>query len=179
MLPGGKPVWYFAYGANMSPDIFTKQRKIQPQHRLLAKVPHYTLAFNVPGVPFMEPAVAGLSAVSRNVGEGRLPVHGIAYQITTADLDRIIATEGGGVAYSMLRTEAVVLRTLGEKVKAGAGCALEVYTLVARKPTYYNRRPSSRYLVRRHTYVVMEGLLEIGCDCAKSLAEPSHLCIKE
>jgi hypothetical protein len=57
------------------------------------------------GVPYSEPAFAGLQPL---VGECQ-PVHGVAYKIFNKDFVRIIATEGGGVAYTTLTANAVFI----------------------------------------------------------------------
>jgi gliotoxin/aspirochlorine biosynthesis gamma-glutamylcyclotransferase len=157
-------IWYFAYGANMSASVLTGQRKIQPRLHVSALLPRYELSFDVLGLPYSEPALAGLrlrdSSSSRegdSDGEETLPVHGVAYLISAADFHRIVATEGAGVAYKTLLTRAVVIPNpsgldTGTGVGAGIGAMggdVAVWTLVTRRPAHPVRRPSARYLVSR------------------------------
>jgi hypothetical protein len=154
-------VWYFAYGSNMDPSILTGRRKIHPRGALVVQCPGYKIAFNVPGIPFLEPALAGLSKVGTlpkpiNINKKArnnekvtetLPVHGIAYDISLADLYRVFATEGGGVAYEFESAQAKVLIPVGDLRVEQGQTSLEVITLIARKPAS-GRRPSQRYMVR-------------------------------
>ncbi|KAF2201391.1 hypothetical protein GQ43DRAFT_371597 [Delitschia confertaspora ATCC 74209] len=141
--PSQKTLWYFAYGANMSPAILTTQRKVKPFRQSVAKIPDYILEFDVPGVPYNEPALAGLRRIdgTQTSDSNYPPVHGMAYEISNDDFLKIIATEGAGVAYKTLRTKALLAEAGGE-----ARGKLEVHTLVARRPMSTIRKPSARYL---------------------------------
>ena len=117
-------LWYFAYGANMSEAVLTKRRKIQPYRSKVARCEEYSLAFNVMGVPYSDPATGGLQqrevayihgsdekkdhpptlpmrswgthSLSENE-DARLSetaVHGVAYLLNEKDLWRIMAIEG-------------------------------------------------------------------------------------
>ena len=63
--PPGSRV-YFAYGSNVSTKTFNGTRGITPSAAYPAVLPGYELVFNVPGLPFVEPAFA---SVRRVVGE--------------------------------------------------------------------------------------------------------------
>ncbi|UKZ55825.1 hypothetical protein TrVGV298_009649 [Trichoderma virens] len=76
--------WYFAYGSNMLEDVFVKRRKIQPQKYEVAAINTHTLCFNVMGVPYTDPAMGGI----RLKGEQETPVYGVAYQLTSEDMQR-------------------------------------------------------------------------------------------
>jgi gliotoxin/aspirochlorine biosynthesis gamma-glutamylcyclotransferase len=130
-------VWYFAYGANMSSASFSGIRKVRPIDVVPAVIDDYALSFDLLGVPYSEPAVANLIP---NDSPRMSPVHGVAYLVSQQDLERIIATEGGGVAYRSMHARAKTITTYPR--------TLEICTLVARWPASHARRPSTRYLVR-------------------------------
>ena len=62
---------YFAYGSNVGSKTFSTRRNIQPKRVQNGKILDYQLSFNVPGVPFLEPAFA---SVTRQKGE---ETHGV------------------------------------------------------------------------------------------------------
>ncbi|KAF3389008.1 hypothetical protein F1880_003269 [Penicillium rolfsii] len=129
------PHWYFAYGSNMAADVFQKRRKINPLKAEAAVIATHALCFNVMGVPYTDPAMGGI----RLAKEGDIPVHGVAYLLTLEDLQRVIISEGGGIAYS---TD-VLMATLQSD-----SSEIPVTTLLARHciPTHYERLPSERYM---------------------------------
>jgi len=147
-------IWYFAYGANMSPDVLVKQRKVNPQKQVIVGLPDYALEFNVPGVPYSEPAMAGLIRLIHMDKKSTdnvdiVPVYGVAYFISREDFTKIIATEGAGVAYTILQATAKVVAGVDGEIVGDSllGKELPVFTLVARRPARTIRRPSTRYLV--------------------------------
>ncbi|OAA63438.1 Glik [Niveomyces insectorum RCEF 264] len=127
--------WYFAYGANMLEEVFVKRRKIQPLRHEVACIKTHTLCFNVMGVPYADPAMGGI----RLIGDQGDPVYGVAYLLTSADLQRVVLTEGGGIAYT--------IETLTATLQ-GCGSEIPVVTLVARHdiPRSWERLPSKRYM---------------------------------
>lgn len=82
--------WYFAYGANMASSVFVVKRKIQPLRTEVALIKSHSLCFNIKGVPYSEPALAGL----RERTSQDLPVVGVAYFLTQDDFTRVVASEG-------------------------------------------------------------------------------------
>jgi hypothetical protein len=140
-------VWYFAYGSNMSPSVLTDKSGIHPRRALLVKCPDYALAFNVPGVPFLELAMAGLRRIrstkddikSKEMSDranlsDKIAVHGIAYEISSKELDRIFATEDGGIAYRFANARVEILSNMREDDGSVKHDSLDVVTLVVRKP---------------------------------------------
>lgn len=100
--PPGSRV-YFAYGSNVNTKTFNGTRGITPSAAYPAVLPGYELVFNVPGLPFVEPAFA---SVRRVVGEkpntapstGRFArfateTHGVAYVVTDEQWRTILRTE--------------------------------------------------------------------------------------
>jgi hypothetical protein len=139
-----RPTWYFGYGSNMKRSVMSS-RKIEPLEICPVKVPDYVLTFDVFGLPYSEPAMASISRYTRDDQNSQLGVpcvHGIAYRLTVADMHRLIATEGGGVAYNMIEVEAIHMK--GNDSESG----LKLHTLVARYSRRPNAAPSLRYRVR-------------------------------
>ncbi|CAL6388235.1 unnamed protein product [Bathycoccus prasinos] len=56
---------YFAYGSNVGSKTFSTRRNIQPKRVQNGKILDYQLSFNVPGVPFLEPAFASVTRQKR------------------------------------------------------------------------------------------------------------------
>ena len=79
---------YFAYGSNVGSKTFSTRRNIQPKRVQNGKILDYQLSFNVPGVPFLEPAFA---SVTRQKGE---ETHGVCYTITKDEFRYLLQTEG-------------------------------------------------------------------------------------
>ena len=145
-MASSRSVWYFAYGANMSPAILEK-RGVSSLAQTIALLPGFCLSFDLPGVPYSEPAMANIRPLPSD-DASILPVHGVAYKVSQAGLKQIIATEGGGVAYRVETVEARAFERTRESTEVLGGEAIEVVTLVARHPMWQERRPSARYLVR-------------------------------
>lgn len=93
------PVYYLAYGSNLSYKTFTTRRGITPLASTPVIVPSLYLTYNLAGLPYVEPSVAN---VSYTAPTPRPCVHGIVYTITTRDFARIVATEGGGASYTVI-----------------------------------------------------------------------------
>ncbi|KAK9768765.1 hypothetical protein K7432_000367 [Basidiobolus ranarum] len=104
-------VWYLAYGANMSKDVLTGRRQVKPIRSVPVRVPGYYLAFDLPGMPYIEPGFASIRSfpsdpedssetrffpVTRNKRESAPVVHGVAHLITAEDFRQVQLTEGGG-----------------------------------------------------------------------------------
>lgn len=74
----------------MLEEVFVKRRKIEPRKCEIASITTHTLCFNVMGVPYTDPAMGGI-----RLREGQeMPVYGIAYQLTSEDMRRVVLTEG-------------------------------------------------------------------------------------
>lgn len=140
-------LWYFAYGSNMSTAKFTGGRGIVPLDTARVRLPHWVLAMEIPGLPYSEPSFSSIR--SRNASraeDGHVrDVLGIAYLITEDQYRRVIASEGGGIAYADISV-------LGEGVgkedqeKLQNGCPMRTLgsTDMTRAPP---PRPSLRYMV--------------------------------
>ena len=95
-------LWYFAYGSNMSSTKFTGSRGIVPLDTARAFVPHWMMTMEIPGLPYSEPAFSSLKPRMATSAEdvGAPDVIGLAYLITAEQYRHVIASEGGGTAYS-------------------------------------------------------------------------------
>lgn len=85
-------LWYFAYGANMSPEVLAR-RGLAPLHSEAGWVDGYALRFSHRGLLPTEPAFANLEPAD----EGR--VHGVLHQIPAADLIQLDKIEGAEYAH--------------------------------------------------------------------------------
>lgn len=124
----GVPLWYFAYGSNMSSDTLRGRRGLAPLGTERAAVNGLRLCFDIPVGPG-ERAVANLAL------EAGFRTHGVAYLLTEGDADRLDRTEGvpGGLYY-----RAPVM------IDTAAG-PIDGFTYRSNRTTT-GRKPSARYL---------------------------------
>jgi hypothetical protein len=76
------PCWYFAYGANMSTRVL-ERRGIRPTTSEAARLAGYRLAFDLPGLPFVEPAFASVAVDDASI------VYGVLHLVSEFDLARL------------------------------------------------------------------------------------------
>lgn len=139
-------IWYFAYGANMSNAVMVR-RGIHPLRSVPAILADHRLAFNLRGMPLVEPVFANVVSARDDV------VHGVAHQLTTPQFRRLWFQEGVGLAY----------RTATVEVQSYAGVPLMARTFIARC-TARDGRPSRRYL-----QLLIDGAEQHGLDAAHRL----------
>jgi hypothetical protein len=121
------PVYYFAYGANMSTDVLCRRRGLRPARSEAAELTGHRLVFDLRGIPWLEPAFASVRV------EQGATVHGVLHELDGAAMQRLDGMESG--AYERER-RTVRSRTLGE---------LDAEIYVNRSPRD-GLRPSRRYL---------------------------------
>lgn len=121
------PVYYFAYGANMSTDVLCRRRGLRPARSEAAMLADHRLVFDLRGVPFLEPAFASVRS------EPGATVHGVVHQIDAAAMARLDGMESPAYRRQQRR---VTARTLGE-------LDAEVYVNVSPRE---GLQPSLRYL---------------------------------
>lgn len=113
-------VLYLAYGSNLASATFRGRRGIRPLRAIPVHVPALELVFDLPGVPYIEPAFANVRRVGGEKGgkgenaegseeregggeeldgEKKNGLVGVVYEVSLADYRTIIATEGGGATY--------------------------------------------------------------------------------
>lgn len=160
-MSGRNPVWYFAYGSNLHPSVIAR-RGITPLDARCVCVPSHVLVFDVFGVPYSEPAMAGIQ--QRPPGSDTPAVHGVAYLVSASDYERLRVSEGAGTGYRDVVLEAdYILPTPTTRAATMAPDAdpyrtssdgepetrrFSVATLVAKSPFAPPRLPSRRYMVR-------------------------------
>ncbi|KXJ85041.1 hypothetical protein Micbo1qcDRAFT_169712 [Microdochium bolleyi] len=140
MSTAAKGEWYFAYGANMDEAVFVKRRQIKPLDAATARIDNYALCFNVAGVPYDDPGQGGVRKLTPSESGPDFEkhcVHGVAYLLGPGELARVVASEGGGIAYQLLHVEATLLKD---------GSKISVATLISRHNHRHERLPSKRYL---------------------------------
>jgi cation transport regulator ChaC len=124
-----EPLWYFAYGSNMSPGIFLERRGMRPMATRRATLDGHRLCFDLPVGPG-ERGVANLELC----GEAR--VWGVLYLLTPEQFERLDRTEGVDRGFYQ-RTAVDVVTDDGERVAA--------FTYRSRFSTR-GRKPSQRYV---------------------------------
>jgi hypothetical protein len=168
-------IWYFAYGSNMSTAKFTGGRGIVPLAVARVRIPNYTFAMNIPGVPYSEPAFSAIKPLagaasssphssicdaasssgsqslarftsSEKPANTRSPIAvvGVAYLVTPPQYNKILGSEGGGIAY---KDVAIYAEPLEPEDEVRTGPKPLVRTLVAVVERDPNPRPSKRYMV--------------------------------
>ncbi|KAK2052750.1 hypothetical protein LY76DRAFT_598380, partial [Colletotrichum caudatum] len=162
-MDGRDPVWYFAYGSNLHPSVMAR-RGITPLNARCVSVPSHVLVFDVFGVPYSEPAMAGIQ--QKPAGCDTPAVHGVAYLLSASDYERLRVSEGAGTGYRDVVLEADCISTptahrdaatmaqdAGPSRPSGNNGEPEdsrfsVTTLVAKSPFDPPLLPSRRYMVR-------------------------------
>jgi 2-hydroxychromene-2-carboxylate isomerase len=128
MLPRDT-LWYFAYGSNMSPAIFTARRGIRPLATRWGWLPDHRLCFDLP----IGPGERGCANVAADPGAR---IAGVLYCLTPEDAERLDRTEGVPVG---------VYRRIPVEVAVGEADAVAAFTYQSALGIP-GRRPSARYL---------------------------------
>lgn len=122
-------LWYFAYGSNMARAIFVETRKMQPLAAHGAWVDDLQLCFNIP-------IGSGERGVANLIAAPGARTHGVIYQLSDADFERLDASEG--VPFGLYTRVPVTVRT----DERGAVDAWTYQSTVVAE----GRKPSHRYL---------------------------------
>ncbi|RYO97032.1 hypothetical protein DL765_011330 [Monosporascus sp. GIB2] len=140
-----KPLWYFAYGSNMSSAKFTGSRGIVPLDTRVVRIPGWVLRMDIPGMPYSEPSFSSVAPrQDTNAEEGIAPdVVGVAYLIRPDQYTRVIASEGGGIAY---RDICIVGEPIGRSARDEIGSRIMLRTLGAAMVRHPPPAPSRRYM---------------------------------
>ena len=137
----GAVVWYFSYGSNMSREKLEGSRGIHPIAKAAVSIIGWQLTFNIPGIPYKEPVFTSVTPKAYFGYHGIPDVNGIAYLISSEDYAKIVASEGGGVAYSNIELEC---KALGQ---TGLATPKTVRTFGSAVQRNCTSKPSARYLV--------------------------------
>lgn len=73
--------------------MFQGRRGIKPLQAFPCTLRGFTLAFDLPGIPWFEPAMGNLRACQHASGCGECLVHGVAYRISSAQMEHLCSTE--------------------------------------------------------------------------------------
>ena len=148
--PSGANVRHFSYGSILSSAKFKNSRDIRPLVTAKVRVSGWRQAFNIPGIPYSETAftsiVPHVDEKPTNVPE----VAGVAYLIFLSDCAKIIASEGGGTAYSDVELDR---KMLDEQKLEHSEWPKRVRTLGTAIKSREGNKPSVRYLISLHLRV--------------------------
>jgi hypothetical protein len=138
-------IWYFAYGSNMSSKKFTGSRGIHPIKTARAKLPGWTLTTEIPGTPYSEPAFTSIRPITGTEDPKTTEeVLGVAYLITAEQYVRVVASEGGGIAYADIAVPALPMTNKDQEIVGEKFVVRTLATVLRRVP---EARPSARYMV--------------------------------
>jgi hypothetical protein len=134
---------YFSYGSNMVPETMTVLRDLRPLGSTAAVLPDYKLRFSVAGIPGIEPSAAAVEWCAKQ------RVHGVLYELTEADFERVGRTEGVPFGYQWRSCRVYPYigdcGTAGEEAIRSGAPPVSAYTLVATRPTRTDIPPGKAY----------------------------------
>lgn len=137
--------YYFAYGSNLNSDVFEGRRGVTPLDVRVGVLEGYRLAFNMPGVPLLEPSFA---SVEPSEGD---EVHGVVFTLDWPGWVKVCRSEGVPFGYNV-EPVAVSLYS-GEHIEA-----LTLRTAPSlRVPRERETNPSARYFG-----LIFHGAMERG-----------------
>jgi hypothetical protein len=143
--PPTSEVWYLAYGSNLAASKFIHDRGIVPLLTAVVVIPGWTLVMDTAGVPYSEPSFASISSIHESGYEKSKEVIGTAYLLTPEMYTKVIASEGGGIAYAEVEVRANrLVDPSGQKMET-EGDSFAVRSLVTVLRNF--ARPSVRYMV--------------------------------
>lgn len=138
-FPAEQKYWYFGYGSNMNSKVFQGRRQMRPTKIERAVLKDYRLAFNQPGIPWLEPSFANIEEAP---GEY---IEGVLYEITGAEMVRLDISEGNG-AYDIVTSS----------VEGEVSGTVTAHTF-ATKNVSHGLHPSLRYMT-----LLIDGAVEHG-----------------
>ncbi|KAL1846608.1 hypothetical protein Daus18300_014199 [Diaporthe australafricana] len=141
-------IWYLAYGSNLSTKKFIHDRGINPISSVSVTVLGWTLSMDSAGVPYSEPAFASILPIHTSGSEKVVQLIGTAYQLSPEMYKKVLASEGGGIAYTEVEVQAEVLKDDEDSARSLLGklAVRSLVTVLQRKA-----RPSVRYMALLRT----------------------------
>lgn len=138
---------YFAIGSNMLPSTMESLRNIRDYSASAAVLRDYRLAFDIPGVPCIEP-----SSASARYCPGQV-MHGVLYTLSADDFAKVGNTEGVPWVYRWERVNVVPYKGDGKSagvraLNEGVSPAIEAYVLVPTIPSPVEHIPTSKSYLR-------------------------------
>ena len=126
-------VWNFAFGANMA-SATLKRRKITVLEAEPACLKDWKLAFNLIGMPWMEPAFGNIVPSPGDV------VHGVAIRMSATDFQRLMKEEGGAS-----KGENSIYQVKEIEVQSYTDRSIKCWAFIHCNPHAVPRLPSERY----------------------------------
>ncbi|KAF2014405.1 hypothetical protein BU24DRAFT_423360 [Aaosphaeria arxii CBS 175.79] len=153
--PPTSNVWYLAYGSNLAKSKFIHDRGIVPLATAVVLVPGWTLTMDSAGVPYSEPSFGSITPIPDSRNEKNTELLGTAYLLTPEMYTKVIASEGGGIAYAEIEVRAsrVIDPSGSDLEKQNETFAVRSLITVLK----HLARPSDRYL----------GLIRTGAEEAQ------------
>ncbi|ETS77612.1 hypothetical protein PFICI_09674 [Pestalotiopsis fici W106-1] len=99
--------WYLAYGSNLSTQKFIDDRGITPLSAVAVIVPGWTLTIDSAGFPYSEPAFASISPIHHTGNKKAVELIGTAYKLDPDMYQKVLKSEGGGIAYAEIEVWAI------------------------------------------------------------------------
>lgn len=140
-------VWNFAFGSNLDPKKRKGRANLKIEETVPGKLKDWRLAFNLRGISWLEPSMAGVEPA---LGE---EVHGVLLRMCSQEFSKLVLSEGENHSYRQVEVEVETYE--GYKIWAIAFQALDDRRLDEDCP------PSLRYLE-----LIREGARLSGLDQA-------------
>jgi cation transport regulator ChaC len=138
-------VWNFAFGSNLHPAKRQARARLRPLEAVPGRARDYRLAFNIRGIPWIEPSMASIEPAP---GE---EVHGLLLRLTHEQWEHLDHSEGAGRAY--MHEELEVEAYDGRRIRAFA------FRVRPERAAPHDVPPSLRYLT-----LIRDGAAASGLD---------------
>ena len=139
-------VWYFTFGANMHARTLARRGVGTVLESLTGSLPNYRLAFTYEGYEGCESRFANIEPL----GEGGVPVQGVAHRLSRKQMKLLDGFEGEGSAYervtvTFVAAAAAAADALGEMTRPSASFEVQAYVAMP-SHTAPPGLPSKRYV---------------------------------
>ena len=139
-------VWYFTFGANMHAETLARRGVGTVLESLTGSLPDYRLAFTYEGYEGCEPRFANIESL----GEGGVPVQGVAHRLSRKQMKLLDGFEGEGSAYervtvTFVAAAAAAADALGQMTRPSASFEVQAYVAMP-SHTAPPGVPSKRYV---------------------------------